>query len=140
MNAIVSKNDFYFTPKNITKNLKKIVLSSKKEDNIRKLQNIVSPSSKYSFLNEQKHLIEKSILNMTNSEAKLFKNQFNKSSAIYKRFEYSKKYDEYLDGILKQKKNQKLFSFAQKDMKIPSEELKQFDEDYFLSTLNDSKK
>ena len=133
--GIIYKNEFYFSPKNMVKDLKKF-LSSKTD---RKIKNIISPSIKNSILNEQKILIEKSMLNKVNNESKLFKNRFNKNSSIYKRLEYSKKYDEQFYNINRQKINQKFFSYDKKKIETPIEEFEQFDADYCLSTLNDSK-
>jgi hypothetical protein len=58
-NAIIYKNDFLFSPKHIKNHLNNY-LTAKNEVKKVKLKNVVTPSSKNSFLTAQKNLIKKS--------------------------------------------------------------------------------
>ena len=84
-----NKNEILLFPYNVTNQLKNY-LSLKNKEKYIKLGNKEIPSSKTAFLNELKHQMEKSMLNMANNEAKLFQNRFNKNSSLYKRCEYTK--------------------------------------------------
>ena len=137
-NAIIYNNDFLFSPKHIKKHLNSY-LTSKNEVKKIKLKNVISPSSKNSFLNEQKKLIKKSLLNMANTESKLFQNRFDKKTSIYKRLEYSKKYDEINDSINRQLKNKKFLFFDNTQTSFPTEEIKQFDVEEYFNNLNSEK-
>ena len=137
-NAIIYNNDFLFSPKHIKKYLNSY-LTSKNEVKKIKLKNVISPSSKNSFLNEQKKLIKKSLLNMANTESKLFQNRFDKNTSIYKRLEYSKKYDEINDSINRQLKNKKFLFFDNTQTSFPTEEIKQFDSEEYFNNLNSEK-
>ena len=137
-NAIIYNNDFLFSPKHIKKHLNSY-LTSKNEVKKIKLKNVISPSSKNSFLNEQKKLIKKSLLNMANTESKLFQNRFDKNTSIYKRLEYSKKYDEINDSINRQLKNKKFLFFDNTQTSFPTEEIKQFDVEEYFNNLNSEK-
>ena len=134
-NAIVSKKDFLFTPSQV-KNQIKYYLSTKNRTKKIKFDNKVSPSSKASFLIEHKRLIQKSILNLANSEAKLFENRFSKNSAIYKRLEYTKKYDENNYNINRQLRSKKLSNYdITRTPNLLSEENKHIDIDEYINNI-----
>ena len=140
-NAIVLQNDFLFSPNHITKHLK-LFLSTKNEEKKIKLENLISPSSKNSFINEQKLLIKKSVLNMGNNEAKLFQNRFDKNSSIYKMLEYSKKFDDKKDNYNKRQiKDKNLFYMNNLQItNYSSEEINQYDLEEYLNNINFEKK
>ena len=136
-NAIISKNDMLISPSQLTNNLKSFL---KKEESKMKLKSVVSPSNNYSFLNEHKHLIEKSIIKTTNPEEKLFQSRYNKNSSIYKMFEYTRKIDEKNINIERLLKNKKQFSSESFQTNIFPEEKKQFDINEYLDNITITKK
>ena len=135
-NAIIYKNDFLFSPSQMKNHLKNIITKRNVGKKLN-LENKFYPSTKNSFLNEQKRLIEKSLLNMANDEARLFQNRFKKDSSIYKRFEYTKKLDEENDSINRQIKNKEFEKTASNFFK---EEKKQLDIDEYISNIIMEKK
>ena len=137
-NVIRQQNEIFLFPNNVSKQFKDYLLFKNLEKKL-KSENTTIPSSKNVFLNDQKHLIEKSMLNMANNEAKLFQNRFNKNTALYKRCEYSKQFDEKNDIIDRKKKNRKFFLFDKSRTNITFEGIKQFDFDEYINSIKEGK-
>ena len=76
---------------------------------------------------------------MSNDEAKLFQNRFNKNSSLYKRCEYTKQYDEINDIIDRKKKNKKFLLFDKAKTNFTFEEIKQFDMDEYINSIKEVK-
>ena len=136
-NAIIYKNDFLFSPSQMKNHLKNIITKRNIDKKKLNLENKFFPSAGNSFLTEQKRLIEKSILNMANDEARLFQNRFKKNSSIYKRFEYTKKLDEENDSINRQIKKKE---FEKTASNFSKEEIKQISIDEYINNILIEKK
>ena len=137
-NAYTFKNELFISPSHLKNNLK--LIWKKNEESKIKLKKIITPSNIYSFLNEQQHLIEKSIIKTPNNEEKLFKTRFHKNNSIYRMLEYTKKIDDKKINIDRLLKNKKQFSSETFQTHIPLEEIKQFNIDEYLDNLIITKK
>ena len=132
--AYIVKNDLFVSPFHLKNNLKLIL--KKNEESKMKLKRIINPLNNYSFLNSQKHLIEKSIIKTpSDTEEKLFKTRFNKTSSIYKMLEYTRKLDDKNINIDRLLKNKRQFSSEIFQPNIPTEEIKQYDINKYLDNL-----